>query len=138
LNKCDPAFACAALRHRLTPPQVVRDLSVQSGCSVAVVTHALIVSSGDVALARRYLSHNEKVVDEMLLMTYEQDKWLIQHGKLEQAAGDAPAALVSDADAIKLQVMQSPRGHRLCVSRFMQNIGRRVVNGRSLWLNDGK
>ncbi len=117
---------------------MVRDLSVQSACSVAVVTHALIISSGDVALARRYLSHNEKVVDEMLLMTYEQDKWLIQHGKQQQAAGDAPVALVSDADAIKLQVMQILRGYRLFVSRIMQNIGRRVVNGRSLWLNDGK
>ena len=74
----------------------------------------------------------------MLLMTYEQDKWLIQHGKQHQAAGDAPAALVSDADAIKLQVMQILRGYRLFVSRIMQNIGRRVVNGRSLWLNDGK
>jgi hypothetical protein len=90
----------------LTSRQVVRDLAIQSSCSIAVVTHALIVSSGDVALARRYLVNSEKVVDEMLLMTYEQDKWLIQHGKQQQQAAldGAPVALVSDADAIKLQV----------------------------------
>lgn len=85
----------------------MRDLAIQSSCSIAVVTHALIVSSGDVALARRYLVNSEKVVDEMLLMTYEQDKWLIQHGKQQQQAAldGAPVALVSDADAIKLQVI---------------------------------
>jgi hypothetical protein len=82
---------------------------MQSACSIAVVTHALIVASGDVALARRYLTNSEKVVDEMLLMTYEQDKWLIQHGKQQQQAAldGAPVALVSDSDAIKLQVMRA-------------------------------
>ena len=89
----------------LKTAQVVRDLAIQSSCSINVVLHALIIASGDVALARRYLTNREKVVDEMLLMTFEQDKWLIHHGARQQAAGDAaPAALVSDADAIKLQV----------------------------------
>lgn len=90
-------------------------MAMQSGCSIAVVTHALIISSGDVALARRYLTNSEKVVDEMLFMTYEHDKWLIQHGKQQQAVADgAPVALVSDADAIKLQVMAAAARALVC------------------------
>jgi hypothetical protein len=91
---------------------------MQSACSIAVVTHALILASGDVALARRYLANSEKVVDEMLLMTYDHDKWLIQHGKQQQqaAGGGAPVALVSDADAIKLQVMSASARVRVCNS----------------------
>ena len=93
---------------------------MQSACSMAVVTHALIISSGDVALARRYLANSEKVVDEMLLMTYDQDKWLIQHGKQQQAAGEgAPVALVSDADAIKLQVTAQLARVRVLVLVFV-------------------
>ncbi len=90
-------------------------MAMQSGCSIAVVTHALIISSGDVALARRYLTNSEKVVDEMLFMTYEHDKWLIQHGKQQQAVADgASVALVSDADAIKLQVMAAVTRALVC------------------------
>ena len=61
------------------------------------------------------MTHSEKVVDEMLFMTYEQDKWLIQHGKQQQAVADgASVALVSDADAIKLQVMAAVTRALVC------------------------